>query len=602
MELLTVEVPLKVRSGQADPFRIIPIGDIQWNGRPAAVALDLLKRTIDVGMKQGAWFIGMGDYIDFACVELDAEILTREGWRHHDQVSPGDLVAAYDGRKIVWTPLLGIHQYDSAPVVEMRSKSFQVRVTPNHTWWTRQRGLLPTEAVVGHAYNIVVSAQAEGGSHPLTPDEAWLLGWLITDGHIRWETTDNFSIIQSKPKYVEELRARLTGMIRREGLSNGVHYFDLHVEATRAIFWRAEIDYKTLDGITRLPFLLSQPSREAMLDAMLKAEGSFHASEGRRGNWRFSQSATMNPVICEVFQNLCVMEGHRLGISKPKSNGVWTPRILTHEQPTTYDITTTSLGLRPVWCPETAFGTWVMRQGQQITITGNSPSNRRKIVAAGLHDTASDAIGQKGLDLTQEIYDVALKPTKGRWLGLLAGHHFTRLEEGDTTDMRLCQMLKAPFLGDCAFVRLNFLHGPSRYPIVIWCHHGHGGGQKTYAPVMKLENSVLPYWEGADIFLIGHMSKMATSPINRMSPRWNPGRATEPDLVYRKIVLVGTGGYSRAYVERAKVGRVPQGGYAEKQMLGPVVLGSPTVHVIPAFKRRPETNAQLWAPEITAEI
>ena len=245
-------------------------------------------------------------------------------------------------------------------------------------------------------------------------------------------------------------------------------------------------------------------------------------------------------------------------------------------------------------------GAWFIGMGDYIDFT--SPSNRRKIVAAGLHDTAMDSIGMKGLDLTQELYEIALKPTRGRWLGLLAGHHFTRLEEGDTTDMRLCQMLKAPFLGDSAFVRLLFLHGPSRYPIVIWCHHGHGGGQKTYAPVMKLENSVLPYWEGVDIFLVGHMSKMATTPINRMSPRWNPGRGTEPDLVHRKIVLVGTGGYSKAYVEGVKHGQVPQGGYAEKQMLGPVVLGSPLVHILPSFKRNPVTNASIWAPQITAEV
>ena len=245
-------------------------------------------------------------------------------------------------------------------------------------------------------------------------------------------------------------------------------------------------------------------------------------------------------------------------------------------------------------------GAWFIGMGDVIDFA--SPSNRRKIMAAGLHDTAGDAIGQKGLDLTHEIYDLALKPTKGRWLGLLAGHHFTRLEEGDTTDMRLCQMLKAPFLGDSAFVRLLFTADTSRYPIVIWCHHGHGGGQKTYAPVMKLENAVLPYWEGVDIFLMGHMSKMATTPINRMSPRWNPGRSAEPDLMHRKIILVGTGGYSRAYVERVKSGHVPQGGYAEKQMLGPVVLGSPLIHILPTFKRNPAKNSQIWAPQITAEV
>src|SRR6185312_6241832 len=38
-------------------------------------------------------------------------------------------------------------------------------------------------------------------------------------------------------------------------------------------------------------------------------------------------------------------------------------------------------GVEPVWCPTTKFGTWIMKQGDFITITGNSaniPSNEAK--------------------------------------------------------------------------------------------------------------------------------------------------------------------------------------------------------------------------------
>lgn len=233
-----------------------------------------------------------------------------------------------------------------------------------------------------------------------------------------------------------------------------------------------------------------------------------------------------------------------------------------------------------------------------------SPSNRQKLRAAALHDTAEEVIDDKATELIHQLYEEVLQPTKGRWLGLLAGHHFAELKHGDTTDMRLCQLLDAPFLGDSAFIRLLFCipggQGRHRLPVTFWAHHGHGGGQKVYAPLMKLENQVLPYWEGADVFLLGHTTKIATEPINRMSPCWNPGRRAIPELSHRKVLLVGTGGFCKAYVERAMQGRIPRGGYAEKQMLGPAVIGAPLIRIIPRIVVL--NYRATWQPEISVEI
>lgn len=47
-----------------EPIKLIPLGDIQA-GVPAC-DLDLLQRTVDRGLREGAFFIGMGDYLDVA--------------------------------------------------------------------------------------------------------------------------------------------------------------------------------------------------------------------------------------------------------------------------------------------------------------------------------------------------------------------------------------------------------------------------------------------------------------------------------------------------------------------------------------------------------
>ena len=923
MELVTHNITWPSRRNHK-PVVIAPIGDIQWSGKRGSTAGDILKRHIDKCMKLDAWFVGTGDFIDFMCVDLSTRILTKNGWKRHDEVQIGDLVAAYDGHGLVWTPLRAIHRHDRAPLVKMESKSFLARVTSAHTWWTRKWGLQMTKGLKGRAANLVIVARAVDGESVVTPDEAWLLGWLVTDGHISWRTRDNFSILQSKLQYVEELRSRLAGIVRREGVSaGGLHYFDLQLDVVRAVFWRAEVDYKTLEGFDRLPLRLSQAAREAMLDAMLKAEGSFHASVGRVGNWRFSQSVKKNPVVVETFVNLCTMEGLRLGRSRPKPNGVWTPRILTRKEPTTYDMRFTSDGVESVWCPETDFGTWVMRQGDQICITGNSPSNRQRFKAAALYDcvtedvraltrygwkyykdlmigeeifgydlkirqtcwtrvldikvwkhaptirmrsrnwdwtvtdnhrwvaeypdgsqrltptyalhqgrhkivvaapcvqggeaaitsdeamllgwiitdghvkfpecwttyisqtkrryvqeirrlirrlgiycsetvcqpsgahkenakpwhrfglsapevrhifdragvhndtdlpkmaallsvraretmldamgkaeggpmgsgtqfdqkpgprldlylalaafigkrtrkgnlkrdgvvrtgmtgkryywpqlghwerspknemplmtvwcpvtetgtwvarngnqvsitgnSAEDVVDDAALELVHELYENYLKPTKGRWLGLCHGHHWAQLRTGDTTDMRLCQMLGAKFLGTCAYIRLVFRSNGSRFSIVLFVHHGCGGGMKMSAPLNKIEN-LLPYWD-ADVFLLGHSTKQAAAPVNRIMPRWHGFGAR--DLVHRKIYMVGCGGFSKSYVEGAKQGQIPMGNYVEQRLLSPASLGAPLIKIVPIVKyrrygpRKEGRGSSTWEPDVTVEL
>ena len=95
---------------------------------------------------------------------------------------------------------------------------------------------------------------------------------------------------------------------------------------------------------------------------------------------------------------------------------------------------------------------------------------------------------------------------------------------------------------------------------------------------MRLEK-VAADWEGIDVFVIGHACKQAVELRSRIRPRWTMKGG--PDLAHRKVILVGAGGFSRAYVEGAKQGRVSRGGYAEKGMMTPTVLGAPIIHMTP---------------------
>lgn len=240
---------------------------------------------------------------------------------------------------------------------------------------------------------------------------------------------------------------------------------------------------------------------------------------------------------------------------------------------------------------------WFIGMGDYIDFM--SPSNRQRFENAALYDTSMSVIENAALDLTHEIYELALKDTKNHWLGMLAGHHFFKLRSGDTTDMRLCQMLNAPFLGDSAYIRLKIdLASRQKHekkgggcPIVIWATHGTGSGTKAAAPLNKLEN-ISPYFD-ADIFLMGHQSKIGAAPLNRVSPRWH---TDPPDLIHRKIYIVATGSFMKGYEEFSKQGQVPSGSYVEKKMMNPVALGAPIIRI------RPQGIAHNWNPQISVEV
>lgn len=245
-------------------------------------------------------------------------------------------------------------------------------------------------------------------------------------------------------------------------------------------------------------------------------------------------------------------------------------------------------------------GAWFIGLGDYIDFA--SPSNRARLRSAALYDTAEDVIDDKALDLTLELYHEFLKPTKGRWLGMLHGHHYSLLRTGDTTDMRLCQMLDTQFLGTSAYVRLQFIIGnTTRASVTLWAHHGCGGGQKAGGPLGKIEDmaSVFP---SADVYIMGHTTKSPVAPIERVMARWKGNGG--PALIHKRVYLVNSGGFARGWAHKSKQGNVPMGGYVEQGMMRPATLGAPIVRIVPNLDSmgRGKTKGATWDPKISVEV
>lgn len=238
---------------------------------------------------------------------------------------------------------------------------------------------------------------------------------------------------------------------------------------------------------------------------------------------------------------------------------------------------------------------WGMKHGAYFLGMGDllevaSPSNRQALIKADLYDSVQDMIEDVG-NTQLERFKQIIKGTEGQWLGLLEGHHFYVFEDGTTSDTRLCQFLKAPFLGNCAFVRLLFTQPTtsenrtiqtskgrviSRAGCTIWCHHGTGGGRLTSAPLNLLEHVIKAF--DADIYLIGHQHKKVAAPLDRVYVDW---KAKPPKIRHRRIIIGCTGGFLLGYKQGSERRGRAQGTYVEKRLLNPTALGGLVIYIRP---------------------
>lgn len=213
-----------------------------------------------------------------------------------------------------------------------------------------------------------------------------------------------------------------------------------------------------------------------------------------------------------------------------------------------------------------------------------SPSNRRALQNSGVYDSVVDALDAKAEELEEELQEI-LKPTVGRWLGVLEGHHYHPHQDGTTTDTRMAQYLKCPYLGTTAYINLSFKVPGAGHQInpsyTFWAHHGRGGGSLAGSPANVLEKKILGF--DADAYLIGHTHTMSAVPRERVYPVWGTTKGT---LHHKRVYLVNCGAYLKGFEENSKRNGRAGGSYAEKGFMNPLALGSPRIWMRPEWKTR----------------
>lgn len=240
---------------------------------------------------------------------------------------------------------------------------------------------------------------------------------------------------------------------------------------------------------------------------------------------------------------------------------------------------------------------WWLGGGDMIDM--ESPSNRRALRNSGVYDSVVDALDAKAEELEDELKDM-LKPTIGRWLGLLEGHHYHDHQDGTTTDTRLCEFLKAPFLGTCAYVNIGF-KSPDAKAInpsyTVWAHHGRGGGGLAGSATNTLERKILGF--DADIYCMFHTHTLGHVIRDRVYPSWG---ITQGTLEHKSLHLVTCGAYLKGYEERSRRNGRAGGSYAEKGMMNPLALGSARIHFRPQYRGRGGGRGGAPVVDVSVEV
>jgi hypothetical protein len=228
-----------------------------------------------------------------------------------------------------------------------------------------------------------------------------------------------------------------------------------------------------------------------------------------------------------------------------------------------------------------------------------SPSNRKLLtgIRGSLYDSVRLMMDERVGQYVEEVWEL-LKPTKGRWLGLLRGHHTWEFEDGTSTESRLAERLKCPMLGDCAVMILRFrrpvgvnltgsrkggIQGAQNLDVKLWLHHGTGGGTTEGAALNRLSQITRTMF--ANVYIMAHTHQRAAKPIPWIDFKVGSSGSVRSTGTTRYLVLAGS--WLKAYDAGSTNPRgEPAGSYVEQKMLNPLALGAPLIMMRPVWSER----------------
>jgi len=329
----------------------------------------------------------------YSCVPLDSEILTLNGWKKYNEVNIGDQVIGFDLQKYQYkiTTIdditIGKDLVGRLVVNKGHDSKYQkgILCTANHKWITKDSKIIGFSNAnsIPRKYDTVLMPNVklqDCKTSLLDKTQALLLGWYLSDGFLTGKKNHGLGISLVKGRSIQLLKGWLDENNVSYTLNRYKQYeYDSHyVSAFHISSEIFEPIYQTFltHPPSKIIMSLSEECWEIMYLSMIEGDGSYRRELKKYIG--FGSLETQKKQSCEYFELLS------LALAKPYS---FSKRKLKSGKPFIYYHLTCSDELyanrncnwapekeMDVWCPTTECGTWVMKQGHIVAITGNSDS------------------------------------------------------------------------------------------------------------------------------------------------------------------------------------------------------------------------------------
>lgn len=353
-----------------------------------------------------------------SCLPVDnTQIMTRSGWKWFSEISVGeDVMSLNEDREQVWCKVQDKIFYENQPVKTISHRSWEVESTGNHRWLVDKRIRTKSNPRVKTFYsetdnliedmNIITTGKYVGGNSSVTPDQARLVGWILSDGYLSVSKLSGktsqgldgrrqevrMSIAQSPKKYLDEIKellSRLGMSFRCDKVTTSNDTISLSLRSSESrdflksvglpLKSKHEIDYTS--WITNLTF----ESLEAFIDAFWKADG--WTTENGRGK----KSLVIYQNLGNIYDAIRLAL-HLIGkntISHMKSEKCASLSAQDRPHVTCQKLIKRETRETDVFCLTTENSNFLIKQNGVVTITGNC--NYSAVYGAGAPKIAATA-------------------------------------------------------------------------------------------------------------------------------------------------------------------------------------------------------------------
>lgn len=326
------------------------------------------------------------------CVDAETEALTPDGWKRHDELNDGDLIAAYDPvtDSCRFQPAKFVRWHrENEPMIAIEKRKTSQRLTMDHRCLVRTgKRQDPFVVLAGDLRNdqqVLLSARLEEvpGPEPTTTERAELLGWYIAEGSPRHHQARIVQSLTTNRAKVDRIRE----LLRHDGADFTESTYRMttgnaggHILVTFTI--KGELAAWLNLHHKRLPmqYVTTWPTRTlaALFAGLIDGDGH----RRRDGGTLFFQKERP---VCDAVQVLAVRLGLRATVSRQEPLNGWQVTIGNPEHHESSRWTNVLKWDRPrgesiptetytgtVWCPMVETSFWLARRRGATFVTGNS--------------------------------------------------------------------------------------------------------------------------------------------------------------------------------------------------------------------------------------